>query len=170
MNTGTQTLYHRDGHEETFDLDKVARMASCGQVGAGRDWSSVKPAPIGWQFETPKYKATRDVHPAPLARYRQESPFENIWDDSVYQYGERPIKAGEFVETKSWPHPSFMPLNYGAERVLAFFNSRMKSRMTLSPWSGDRILLDDGLSFSPITFDVRPPQMQPVDLRPVSSP
>lgn len=39
-----------------------------------------------------------------------------------------------------------MPLNYGAGKVLDFFNSRQKSRLPRSPWRGDRIVLDDGLT------------------------
>jgi hypothetical protein len=112
MNTGTQTLYHRDGHEETFDLDKIARMASCGQVGAGKDWSSVAPPPAGWRNEVPKYRARRDIQPTERARYRTEPPFGTGFGSDRWQYGTREIKRGEIIETKDWPHPSFEPLNY----------------------------------------------------------
>jgi hypothetical protein len=103
-------------------------------------------APPGWERETPRYRATRDIQPATKARYRFEPPFSTIWDSDVWQYGAQPIKAGEEIETRDWPHPSFRPLNFTAGRVLDFFNSRMKSRLPRSPWAGDRIRLDDGLS------------------------
>jgi hypothetical protein len=102
--------------------------------------------PLGWERETPKYRATRDVYPSPNSRHRLEPPFTNFSDSSVWQQSERPISAGEIVETKFWPHSSFHPLNYSAEKVLEFFNSRQKSRLPLSPWRGDRIALDDGLT------------------------
>lgn len=102
--------------------------------------------PPGWERETPKYRATRDIHPTTKARFRLEPPFASLSDSDVWQYGEQPIKAGEILETRAWPHPSFRPLNYGAGKVLDFFNSRQKSRLPLSPWRGDRIVLDDGLT------------------------
>jgi hypothetical protein len=36
MQTETQRLYHRDGHEQTFSTAAISRMASCGQVGGER--------------------------------------------------------------------------------------------------------------------------------------
>jgi hypothetical protein len=102
--------------------------------------------PPGWEREIPKYRAPRDIRPAPKARFRFEPPFSTIWDVDVWQYGVQPIKAGEIVETKDWPHPSFHPLNYGAGKVLDFFNSRMKSRLPRAPWRADQLVLDDGLA------------------------
>lgn len=102
--------------------------------------------PSGWEREPPKYRATRDIHPSPNSRHRFEPPFASLSDSDVWQYGERPIKAGEIIATTAWPHPSFRPLSYGAGKVLDFFNSRQKSRLPLSPWRGDRIALDDGLT------------------------
>ena len=159
MQTGTITLYHIDGHEQVFSLAEHARMAGSGQVGAGRAWSSVKPPPPGWQHEVPKYRVTRNLQPAERARYRFESPFDM---GERWQYGTREIKAGEIISTTDWPHASFQPLNYGAEKVLDFFNTRMKSRMTASPWFGNGLRLDDGLS-GPIipAIDVPPPQSAP---------
>jgi hypothetical protein len=163
----TATLYHRDGHAKIFTVAEISRMASCGQIGAGRDWSSVKPPPPGWERETPKYRATRDLRPAERARYRLESPFGAVFNSEIWQYATREIKAGEIIETKEWPHPTFMPLNYGAERVLEFFNTRMKSRMTTSPWHGDGLRLDDGMS-GKIIVSAATPQLQPMNLRPVA--
>jgi hypothetical protein len=99
-----------------------------------------------WAREVPRYRATRSVHPSPNSRHRLEPVFSQMSDSSCYQFAERPITAGEIVETKSWPHPSFHPLNRSAEKVLAFFNSAPKSRLGMSPWRGDRISLEDGLS------------------------
>jgi hypothetical protein len=137
----TATIYHTDGREQTVDVHQASRT-----VNNDKAWSFVKPPPAGWQYETPKYKATRDVHPSPNARYRTEPPFETMFDASQWQYATKPIAAGEIVETREWPHPSFRPLNYGAQQVHAFFSLQMKSRMTQSPWFGDRIRLDNGFS------------------------
>ena len=148
MNTGTQTLYHRDGHEETFDLDKVARMASCGQVGAGREWSNIAPPPPNWEREIPRYLVTRDLQPAPRARYRSEPPFSTVSDSNVWQYcGAEPVKAGQEISSTDWPHPSMLPLTFSAEQVLNYFKSGVeKSRLPTSPWFGNRVRLAGGVS------------------------
>src|SRR5216683_7077910 len=114
----TATIYHRDGREQTVDVLEAARLVGTGSVGADKEWSLHKPPPPNWQFETPKYKATRDVRPAPRARFRFESPLSMIFDVDEWQYGTRPIKIGEIIETRDWPHASFRPLNYAAEKVL----------------------------------------------------
>ncbi len=121
--------------------------------------------PPGWERETPKYRVARDISPAPKARFRLEPPFSQCFDSDSYQYGDRPLKAGEIIETTDWPHASFHPLNYSAKKVIEFFNTRMKSRLPRSPWEGDRIRLDDGLTGETVVSLV-PPQLQPVDLRP----
>jgi hypothetical protein len=108
--------------------------------------SNGSPAPRGWEREIPRYRATRDLEPATKARFRFEPPFSTIFDSDVWQYGEQPLARGEEFETRDWPHPSFRPLNYSAGKVLDFFSSRMKSRLPRSPWAGDRIRLDDGLT------------------------
>jgi hypothetical protein len=124
------------------------------------------PPPPGWERETPKYRVIRDIHPAPKARFRFEPPFTNCSDSDTWQYGTRTMKAGEIIETREWPHPSFFPLNYGAKKVLDFFATRQKSRLARSPWEGDRLRLDDGLTGTTVV-KVVPPQLQPMDLRPV---
>jgi hypothetical protein len=164
----TQTIYHRDGRERTVDVHEASRLAGTGTVGADKEWSFYKPPPSGWERETPKYRASRDIKPALKARYRSETPFANISDSDVWQYGEQPVKAGEIIETREWPHPSFRPLNYSAEKVLAFFNGAMKSRLTRSPWYGDGVRLDNGLSDAPAIFNPKPPKIKPVDMRPIS--
>ena len=165
---GTETLYHRDdGHAQIFAVAEIARMASCGQVGAGKVWSSVKPPPPGWEREVPKYRVARDVRQAERARYRLEPPFGTGFESDVWQYGERAYAAGEIIETKEWPHPSFAPLNYSAEKVLDFFNTRMKSRLATTPWHIDRLRLDDGLTGN-LVVQAAAPQLQPMDMRPAS--
>jgi len=163
----TATLYHRDGHEKIFTAAEISRMASCGQVGAGKDWSSVAPPPAGWERIVPRYRVTRDVQPAEKSRFRSETPFTEIWS-AAWQYGERSYEAGEEIETTAWPHPSFMPLNYSAERVLAFFKAEMKSRLTVSPWHQGRIRLDNGLSNVPMLTEVREPKPVPFNSRPAA--
>jgi hypothetical protein len=163
----TATIYHRDGRERTVDIHEASRLAGAGTVGADKDWSFHKPPPLNWEREVPRYKATRDLRPAERARYRLEPPFETVFNSEIWQYGTREIKAGEIIETKEWPHPSFHPLNYGATKVLDFFNTRMKSRLALSPWFGDSLRLEDGLSGAPIV-SAAPPQLKQMDLRPAS--
>ena len=163
----TTTIYHRDGGEKTVDVHEASRLVGAGTIGADKEWSLHKPPPPNWQFETPKYKATRDVRPAPRARFRTEPPFAMTFDVDVWQYGERLIKAGEIIETREWPHPSFRALNYSAGRVLDFFNMQQKSRLARSPWHGDSLRLDDGLT-GPVSVQPVTPRLQPMDLRPAS--
>jgi hypothetical protein len=163
----TTTIYHRDGRERTLDVHEASRLVGTGTIREDKEWSLQKPPPIGWEREIPKYRATRDVHPALKERHRHEPPFGMTMDNDCWQYAPRPIKAGEIIETKDWPHPSFFPLNFGAGKVLEFFRTRQKSRMALRPWHGDSIRLDDGLSGTTIV-SVVPPQLKSMDLRPAS--
>jgi hypothetical protein len=121
----------------------------------------------GWEREVPRYRATREVRPGEKARFRFEPPFALASDSDIWQYATRPISAGETIETKEWPHPSFRPLNYAAGKVLDFFNMRQKSRLARSPWEGDRLRLDDGLTGNEPALAV-PPQLKPMELRPTS--
>jgi hypothetical protein len=164
----TATLYHRDGHEKIFTAAEISRMASCGQVGAGKDWSSVAPAPLNWQFEIPRYRVTRDLKPAQKARFRFEPPFSETWESDCWQYGERPLVTGEEIETTNWPHPSMRPLNYSGEKVLAFYIGAMKSRLTVSPWHNGQVRLDNGLSNVPILSEVKSPSPAPFNSRPAA--
>jgi hypothetical protein len=165
MQTETIALYGRDGHEQVFSLAEHARMVGNGQVGAGKDWSSVAPPPAGWDRVVPKYRVRRDLKPTAFARHQHEPPFDQAAD--VWQFADRIYKANEIVETKCWPHATMIPLNYGAEKVMEFFNGRMKSRLTTTPWHIDRLRLDDGMSGPLIpAIDVPPPQSSP---KPVSA-
>jgi hypothetical protein len=123
--------------------------------------------PPGWIRELPKYRVMRDVHPAEKARFRSEPPFTSTSDSSAWQYGTRILKAGEIIETGEWPHNSFFALNFSAKKVLAFFSASQKSRLPRSPWSGDRLRLDDGLAGN-LVVQAAAPQLQPMDLRPAS--
>lgn len=163
MNT-TATVYHRDGREQTIDVHEASRL-----TGRDGNWSFVKPPPPGWEREIPRYKATRDLHPSPKARHRFEPPFGMTTDSSMWQYAERPIKAGEIIESKEWPHPSFHPLNYGAGKVLDFFTSRQKSRLPRAPWEGNGIRLSDGMTGAGPTLEqIAAPPVKRVDMRPAS--
>jgi hypothetical protein len=123
--------------------------------------------PPGWEREVPKYRVARDTRPAQKARFRLEPPFASCLDIDVWQHGEKPLKAGEIIETRAWPHPAFFPLNYSAKKVLEFFRASPKSRMQRSPWAGDQIRLDDGLTGN-LVVQAMAPQLQPMDLRPAS--
>jgi len=117
--------------------------------------------PSNWEQIVPRYRVVRDVHPSAKARFRFEPPFAQIMDSDEYQYGERVYEAGEEVATKAWPHPSWRPLNFTAEKILSFFNAEMKSRLPLSTYDhSGRLRFDNGLSDCPAIFDVRPPQIK----------
>jgi hypothetical protein len=111
---------------------------------ANSTWTTKLPAPPDWEFEVPKYRVMRDVWPEANPRFRLERPHSGT-NLSVWQYAERPYKAGEIVETKNWPAADFFPLNYSAEMVLDFFRTRMRSRLQQSPWFQGRVRLEDGL-------------------------
>jgi hypothetical protein len=127
-------------------------------------------APLpGWERETPKYRVTRDIQPAEKARLRSEPPFAEVWDSDRWQYGTRILKAGEIIETREWPHASFRPLNHSAKMVLDFFRLQMKSRLPRSPFQGDRLRLDNGLTGNTVTEnDAATPRLRRMDLSPIS--
>jgi hypothetical protein len=60
-------------------------------------------------------------------------------DDHTWQYGLKAHAARETIETTSWPHPSFYPMNESARCIRDFFLTRDKARLLRSPWHGDRI-------------------------------
>jgi hypothetical protein len=161
--TKNVTIYHRDGRERTLDVHEASRLAGTGTVGADKEWSFHKPPPIGWERETPKYRVAIQggVYPSPNSRHRFEPPFASASDTAVWQYADRAYKVGEIIETREWPHASFQACNYAAEKVLEFFNSRMKSRFTRSPWLGDSVRLEDGLG-GPMIIHPTAPQLEPV--------
>jgi hypothetical protein len=129
--------------------------------------TNFQPTP-GWDREVPRFRVTCDVRPPTRDRYRTEPPFTTMADNDCWQYADRPYESGETIETTAWPHASFMPLNFSAQKVLAFFNGALQSRLTLSPWHEGRVRLDNGLSDAPMIFDVTPPQVKPMNLRPVA--
>lgn len=107
---------------------------------------SPSPCPPAWSREVPRYRTSMDLAPSQYARHRQEPPFTSSTDANMWQYAERPIAAGEELETTLWPHASMIPLNESARRILEFFKSHQKSRMPQSPWRAGRLFLEDGLS------------------------
>jgi hypothetical protein len=141
-------------------MTKAHRITSSGSATAP------EMPPPGWERETPKYRVIRETLPSPKERHRFERPFASMGDASVWQYGERIHKPGEVVETREWPHPAFMPLNYSARKVYDFFVNREKSRMPRSPFFGNELRLNDGFS-GPTQISVVPPQLKPMDVRPV---
>jgi hypothetical protein len=160
----TATIYHRDGSSLTLPADQAALRTYYQRD----EWSSTKPPPRDWQSVIPQYRVTRDLKPAQKSRFRFEPPFAETWESDVWQYGDRPYAAGESISTTFWPHPSFAAENYSAERVLEFFKSQMKSRLTTSPWFGGQVKLDNGLSNVPVPAEVKSPKLQPMNLRPVA--
>jgi hypothetical protein len=163
----TAKIYHLDGREMEVEVNEAARLVGPRQVGAGAGWSFVKPPPQGWEFEIPKYRVARDVRPAERPRYRLETPFSSILDSGIWQYADRVYVAGEIIESKDWPHESFQPLNYSAEKVLSFFRGALRSRLPRTPWHLDRVRLDSGMS-GPVIPDVKPPRPEPFDTRPAA--
>lgn len=143
------TIYHRDGTSQTLEAYRARNQVNLDPSA----WSFMPFPPPGWERETPKYQVRYDVGLETYARHRHETPHSAVQHD-VWQYGTRPLKAGEIIETREWPHPSFIPLNYSAKKVLDFFKTREKSRLPRSPWQGDSVRLDDGLS-GPLTFNPR---------------
>src|SRR3981189_1410040 len=123
--------------------------------------------PRGWEPILPRYRVTREIHPAEKPRFRSEPPFSHMADSNRWQYAERIMQAGEVIETKEWPHPSFRPLNYSGKRTVEFFINGIRSRMARSPWQGNRLVLMDGVSSHGAPAYVAP-RPQPMDLRPAS--
>ena len=164
----TVTIYSPDGRERDVDVHTASRLVGAGKAGLGEPWLFHKPPPLNWELEKPRYRVTRNLRPAQLARYRLEPPFAECWDSDAHQYSTRPLAANEEIETTDWPHPSFLPLNYSASRVLAFFNAGMKSRMTQSPWHNGQVRLENGFSNVPGIADVRPPKPEPFNTRPAA--
>jgi hypothetical protein len=155
----TRTIYNPNGESRTLEANRAANEVRLDPTA----WSFTKFPPPGWERETPKYRVTIQggVYPSPNSRFRLEPPFTSGSDNNVWQYAERAYKVGEIIETRHWPHASFHPLNYSAEKVLDFFSTRLKSRLTLSPWFGDSVRLGDGLSGTAIVNPTAP-QLEPV--------
>lgn len=136
------TIYN----SRTGETAIMPQMLATERTRLNRDWSFTPPAPRDWEKQTPRYRATRDLHPMTKPRLRTEPPLSSSSDIDAHQYASGPISKGDIVETKDWPHVSFQALNYAGERVLEFFNSSPKSRLPRSPWVGDRLRLENGLS------------------------
>jgi hypothetical protein len=158
------TIYNRHtGATETLPGDQAALKTFYQRD----EWSSQPLPPPGWELEVPRWRITRHLQPAQFPRVRLEPPCTDLSCGDSWQYSDRHYEAGEEIESKCWPHPSMYPLNYSAQRVMAFFNSATRSRLTTSPWHSDRVRLDDGLS-GPLPTVVRPPQVSPFNSRPAA--
>jgi hypothetical protein len=92
-----------------------------------------------WEFEVPKYRTTRSLHPSPNPRHATETPFSFISDDNVWQYADRPLAAHQEFSTTAWPHSSMQPLNQAARVIHSLFCEAEKSKLPPAPWSGDRV-------------------------------
>jgi hypothetical protein len=132
------------------------------------EWSFMKPLPEGWDRVVPKYRTQVALHPSPLARHRHETPITFSTDSALWQYAEKPVAAGEIVETIEWPHLSMMPLNDSATAVRDYLRDHMNSRLPQTPWRQGRLNLDDGLTGTiPDAGVLRPalPQAAPQPVR-----
>jgi hypothetical protein len=139
----TGTVYNQfTGEAKTIPMVQAEHMAA----NSRGEWSFAKPLPPDWDKEIPKYRVERDLYPSGFARHRLEPPFTSTTDSTMYQYCDRPLRAGEVLELTAWPHPSMTGLNETAKRTLAYFTSHQKSRLPLSPWRNGRLWLDDGLT------------------------
>lgn len=139
----TATIYN----ESTGEARTIPHVQADHLVRNSRgEWSFTAPLPKGWDHEVPRYRTSMDLQPSQYARHRQEPPFTSSTDAHMWQYAERPIAAGQEIESPLWPHASMVPLNETAKRVLEFFKSSPKSRLTQSPWRNGRLYLETGLS------------------------
>jgi hypothetical protein len=161
----TATVYNTiSGENRTVPPSQADHMVR----NSRGEWSYAKPLPAGWDLEIPKYRASKNLRPSPKARHRLETPFTSIQENDVAQYLEQPLKAGETIETTSWPYPTMQPLNDSAKAVREFFTSRQKSRLPLKPWRDGRLYLNDGLSGAlPSVNVLRPPVSEPPMPQPV---
>jgi hypothetical protein len=161
----TATIFNRlDGSSQTLPADQAALKTYYQR----ETWSAQPLPPRDWAFEVPRYRIVRDLKPAEKNRFRFENPFSETSSNDSWQFGDRHYEAGEEIESTCWPHPSMLPLNYSAERVLSFFIGTIKSRLQQSPWCAGRIRLESGIGGSPVLTDVRPPQVPPFNSRPAA--
>src|SRR5258708_3869518 len=117
--------------------------------------------------EIPKYRSPIALLPAALARYHFEPPFEDsLGGDSSWQYGTKPIAAGEIVSTWDWPHPRFQPLNETAKKIHSFFSREIRSRLTRAPFFNGKLSLETGLSGHPVTSEILMPRKAEPNLTP----
>ncbi len=116
-----------------------ARASAEVQNSFGR-WSFTPPLPKGWEKETPKYRATKSVHPSHLARLADEPPVMLSSDDAEWQHGDRNVEAGEEIETKEWPHRSFVALNDSGKHILDLLNNRPVHVLPPKPWHGGQVI------------------------------
>lgn len=129
-------IYGPDGAVRDLDW---RRASSEVQNSFGR-WSFTPPLPKGWEKETPKYRATRTVHPAANSRHATEAPFAHIGDEAEWQHGDRKVNAGEEISTKEWPHRSFVGLNDSAKHVLDLLGEPSGFVLPTKPWRDGQVI------------------------------
>jgi hypothetical protein len=118
-------------------IEKVASMSNI---------NSAAPPP-GWEREVPRYQVLRPVRQSPNDNHKHLPPPSYCSDDCIWMYADREYAAGEVVETKFWPHGSFVGLNHVARQILSFLNSAPKSRLGRSPYnSRGELSLETGLT------------------------
>jgi len=109
-----------------------------------------------WRRRRPKYRLIRDLKPPAKPRFALEKPWTETSEADVWQYLDRPLPAGTVIETTCWPHESLFAINEAARRVLEFYRSSVKSRLTRTPWMDGELRLSTGLEGPGVPF-VRPP-------------
>jgi hypothetical protein len=142
--TNLQTQRSPIYNHVTGEVLRLTMADATHRIALDKSWSREPPPPPGWKRQTPQYRATRDLHPPALDRMRHDTPWASTMDENCWQYATGPIADGDLVQTTSWPHESFEPLNYAAKQILNFFNMREKSRMQLSPWLNGEVRLETG--------------------------
>ncbi len=155
------TIYNRVTRAEMT----VPYQEAIARIRAHSDWSLEPPPPEGWRLETPLYRATRNLHPAPKERARTETPWSYSSDGDCWQYAERPIATGEEIETDRWPHESMQPLNYAATQIHKFFTTGMRSRMMVAPVRNGEVDIGTGFE-GPLTPVIPRPKASMIETRP----
>jgi hypothetical protein len=98
-------------------------------------------APTDWQLQTPRYKASRDLWPPSKPQFRHLPPTPCLSEaDDIWQFANRPIAAGNFINTEDWPHWSFEPINESARHVHGYFLAHKNRWMPLRPFEEGRLL------------------------------
>lgn len=137
--------------DKTTGKPRTVNILEANRLVGGGGWTHTAPLPAGWDRETPRYRASQDLLPAALPRHMSEKPFTEQDASNRWQYSDREIRAGEIIETRSWPHTSMQPENEIARQIREFFTTRQRSRMNASPFINGRLALEDGLTFGAVT-------------------
>ncbi len=143
--SATTRIYAKDGTHADHPFTEASRIVRT----MPNDWSLNAPDPIGWEKEKPRYRATRELYPAPKERMRTEPPISEMGDPNTWQYAENRVAEGEIVETDCWPHESMKGENFAGRKIVEHFNREMKSRLARSPVLGGIVVLQNGFGSAP---------------------